>query len=121
MEKKGKKSKTYRILGLTIGELCAFITVLGSVIGSVAGGVHYLDGKFASIDKRFDRVEGRLDHVEARLDEIEINLRKTGDLLNLYLTWRFIYVNDQSRKHLVPQYDPTTRTLDFIDRKTTSK
>jgi hypothetical protein len=120
MEKK-KKRRIRRILGLTVGELCAFTTVLGAVIGSVAGGVHYLDGKFASIDRRFDQIETRLDRVEARLDEIEIKLNNTSDLLDSYLTWRFIHVNDPLRKNLVPRYDPSKRTLEFVDKRTQGK
>lgn len=121
MEKKKKRSKPRRILGLTIGEWCAFLTLLGALIGSVAAGVHYFDSKFASIDRRFEAVEERLDRIEARLDNLEFKLNKTSDLLDQYLTWRFIHVNDPLQKNLVPLYDPATRTLEFVDKRSLGK
>jgi hypothetical protein len=124
MEKrKKKKTRPRRIFGLTIGEICAIATFAITIVGFIITAVHYLDSKFASIDRRFDQVDGRLDKIETRLDGIdhrldnlEIELRKTSDLLDMYLTWRFIYVNDPMKKNLIPVYDPRTRTLEFVKR-----
>jgi hypothetical protein len=121
MEKKRKKKGIRRILGLTIGEVCAFLTVLGAVIGSVAGGVHYLDGKFERIDRRFERIETRLDNIEVDLVDLRKAITRTGNLLDQYLTWRFIYINDPVRKDLIPLYDPVTRTIEFVDKKSAGK
>ena len=110
MEQK-KKKKSFRFLGWKLKEMIQF----GTVIGTLIWGALYLDRKFESIDRRFEAIERRLDAIEHRLDKIEFELKKTSDLLNDYLTWRFIYVNDPTRKHLVPRYDPVTRTLEFVD------
>jgi hypothetical protein len=115
MEKR-KKSKRRRFLGLTIGELCAVATLVLTMCGLMITGVHYFDTKFARIDYRFGNIERRLDSVEGRLHNIETDLRKTSDLLDLYLTWRFIYINDPMKKNLVPVYDPRTRTLGFVSK-----
>jgi hypothetical protein len=108
MEKR-KKPKRRRFLGLTIGELCAVATLALTMCGLMITGVHYFDTKFARIDHR-------LGNIERRLDSIETDLRKTSDLLDLYLTWRFIYINDPMKKNLVPVYDPRTRTLGFVSK-----
>jgi hypothetical protein len=128
MEKKRKRKEIRRIFGLTIGEVCAFVTVLGAVLGSVAAGVHYLDGKFERIDRRFESVDRKFERIETRLDNIEVDIvdlkkeiTKTGNLLDQYLTWRFICINDPVRKDLVPLYDPVTRTIEFVDRKSAGK
>jgi len=123
MEKK-KRKRMRRILGLTVGELCAFVTILGSIIGGCIGGALYLDERFdgitkrfEDIDKRFERVDSRFEAIENRLDKIEMDISKTSNLLDAYLTWRFIYVPDPGRKDLVPRYDPRSRTIEFIDKK----
>ena len=125
MEKKNKKP--IRFLGWKLKEMIQ----LGTVLGAFFWGMMHLEDKFDKIDDRFvgvevrldkvearlDKVEFRLDNIEHRLDKIEIDLNKTSTLLDAYLTWRFIYINDPLRKNLVPVYDPRTRTLDFVNKK----
>ncbi|MEI9921007.1 MAG: hypothetical protein WDO14_19765 [Bacteroidota bacterium] len=123
MEKKKKKAKI-KVFGMKLKN----ILQLGTIIGSCVWAVHWLDQKFEKIDDRFEkidirfeRIEARLDGIEVRLDKIETDLKKTSDLLDAYLTWRFISVNDPVRKNLVPVYDPRTRTLEFLDKRNMGK
>jgi hypothetical protein len=127
MEKKIKKSKV-RIFGVKLNDLFR----LGTIIAGCVGVSMYLDSrfdgveqamnrKFDQVDRRFAEVDRRFDSIEDRLDNIEVDVNKTGDLLDAYLTWRFIYIHDPDRKDLLPRYDPQTRTIDFIDRKNIGK
>jgi len=120
---KFKNIKRRRFFGMKIGELCAVLTLIGCAFGYVASIVNHFDEKFASIDRRFesmdlrfDRVELRLTNVEKRLDRIEIDVKQTSGLLNNYLTWRFLYQHDPSRKNIEPRYDPNAKTLEFVDK-----
>ena len=127
-----KKKKKFRFFGMKLKDLIQ----LSTIIGGCVWGALYLDGrfdgieqtmnrKFEQVDRRFERmearVEARFDSVESRLDNIETDLSKTSDLLDAYLTWRFIYVNDPDGKDFVPRYDPRSRTIEFIDRKKMGK
>lgn len=76
-----------------------------------------MDQRFDSMDRRFEKIDERFDRIEVRLGKIETELMKTSDLLDSYLAWRFIYVNDPVKKNLIPVYDPRTRTLEFVNRK----
>lgn len=75
-----------------------------------------VDARFDKVDRRLDSIEGRLNGVEGRLSNVENELRKTGNVLDSYLTWEFLYKNDPARKHLTPRYDPSTRTLEFVPK-----
>lgn len=109
MEKKRKKSKI-KLFGVKLKDILQLATIIGGCVWAV----HWLDGRFV-------RIETRLDKIEVELVDVRKEVTKTGNLLNQYLTWRFIYVNDPLRKNLVPLYDPATRTLEFVDRKNVGK
>ena len=125
-----EKTKSRPSFRFTIAEWSVLATFFLTTISFVVAGVKYFNDKFASIDLKFERIdyqfkrldgrfeqmERRFDEVDSRLDKIGADLSKTSDLLGLYLTWRFIYVNDPVRKNIVPLYDPRTRTLEFIDK-----
>lgn len=113
-----KNRKRRKLFGLTVAELKVITTLIVSAIAFAVGGALYFERKFASIDRRFEGIDHRFEKVEGRLDKIEGELKQTSNLLNDYLTWRFLYVNDPVRKHLTPRYDPLTRTLEFVDSKT---
>ena len=140
MEKK-KSKKRRRLFGINIGELSAVVTLFITLAASLVACVQYFDRKFDGIDRRFesvdrrfetidrkfetmdhkfearfDSIETRFDSIDGRLNRIEGDLKTTSDLLNVYLTWRFLYVNDPTRKSLTPRYDPTSRTLEFVDK-----
>lgn len=119
MEKKRKKTR--RLLGLTVGEISAMVALIISVIGLVISGVRYFDAKFASIDQRFQGIDRRFDGIDVRLNRIEIELKQTSNLVNTYLTWRFLYLHDPNRKDLVPRYDPNTRTLELVQKERRGK
>ena len=117
------KKRKIRILGFKLTEIIR----LGMIISACVGVAMYLDNKFDRIDmrfekmentmnRRFDEVDRRFDRIEGRLDNVEKRLDKTSSLLNNYLTWRFIYVNDPVRKHFIPVYDPINGTLEFVDK-----
>lgn len=134
MEKKKKTSKL-KVFGVKLNALFR----LGTIVAACVGVYMYLDERFDNIeqtmdrkfeqvdrrfeqvDRRFEQVDRRLDGIDSRLNKIEVDLKKTGDLLDTYLAWRFIYVNDPARKDLVPIYDPLTGTLNFVDRKNSGK
>jgi hypothetical protein len=108
---------------MRIAELCTVIGLIGSSITGVVFVVRHfdekfesIDGKFASVNHKIDNVNHRLDNMEGRLDNIEIELKKTSNLLNNYLTWRFLYVHDPKRKNIEPRYDPNEKTLEFVDK-----
>lgn len=113
MEKKRKKAKI-KLFGVKLKDILQLATIIGGCVWAV----HWLDEKFSRIDDRFARIETRLDKIEVELVDVRKEVTKTGNLLNQYLTWRFIYVNDPLRKNLVPLYDPATRTIEFVDRNT---
>lgn len=125
--KKNKKVKTRRFFGMTIGELCAVVTVLGGLFGYLISVFNHIDERFVGIDQklismdrkfslRFDSVEHRLGKVEERLGRIEVDVKETSGLLNNYLTWRFLYQHDPTRKNVEPRYDPNKKTLEFVNR-----
>ena len=109
MEKKRKRSKV-KLFGVKLKNILQLATIIGGCVWAV----HWLDG-------RFGRIETRLDKIEGELVDVKKEVAKTGNLLNQYLNWRFIYVNDPLRKNLVPRYDPATRTLEFVDRRNPGK
>ena len=125
MEK--QKRKKIKILGFRLKDLIQ----LGTILGVFFWGWQQIEGKFDNIDRqfeavdrrfekvdqRFEKVDQHFEHLEGQLDNIESELKRTSDLLDLYLTWRFIYVNDPVRKNLVPVYDPRSRTLEFVSKK----
>jgi hypothetical protein len=115
MEK--KKKRKVRVFGVKLNDLFR----LGAIVAGCVGASMFLDNRFDSIEqtmsRKFDQVDRRLDGIDNRLDKIEIDMNKTGNLLDAYLTWRFLYVHDPDRKDLVPRYDPRSRTIEFIDKK----
>jgi hypothetical protein len=120
MEKERKKSKV-RIFGVKLNDLFR----LGTIIAGCVGVSMYLDSRFDNVEqtmnRKFDQVDRRFAGIESRLDKIKIDVNKTGDLLDAYLTWRFIYVHDPDRKDLVPRYDPARRAIEFVDKKSAGK
>lgn len=127
---KMKKRKSLRFLGMNAGELCAVVALIGGPLGYLISAVERLDSKvdridhkfevrFDSVDRQLGKVELRLDKVELRLDNLEIEVKKTTELLNNYLTWRFLYIHDPKRKNMEPRYDPTQKTLEFVDKNST--
>lgn len=98
MEKKTRKS--FRFLGWKLKELIQ----LGTILGAGFWGWSKLE---TGINRRFDTIEK--------------DVKEISDLLDLYLTWRFIYVNDPARKDMIPLYDPRNRTLEFIQKEQTNQ
>lgn len=125
MSKKEEKAKA-----LQIAALKSWVQIVMAILVPAGMFFYYLETKFDGIENKFDRVdtrfdrvegrldriEGRLDKIEGRLDNVEGELKKTSNLLDSYLTWEFLYKNDPARKHLTPRYDPSTRTLEFVDK-----
>lgn len=118
-----EKKKRFKIFGLKVKDLVK----LGSIVVAFMIAALYLERRFIGIEHRLDRMEShfkgrfddvdkRFDDVDMRLDKIENDVKKTGDLLNVYLTWRFLYMNDPARRNLTPRYDPNARTLEFVDK-----
>lgn len=111
-----EKKKKFKIFGLKVKDLVK----LGSIVVAFMIAALYLERRFIGIEHRIDKMDehfkGRFDGVEKRLGAIEDDVKKTGDLLNVYLTWRFLYVNDSARRNLTPRYDPNARTLEFVDK-----
>jgi len=120
MEKKRKKSKV-KVFGVKLNDLFR----LGTIITACVGVSMYLDNRFDNVEqtmnRKFDQVDRRFAGIEDRLNKIEVDVNKTGNLLDAYLTWRFIYIHDPDRKNLVPRYDPATRSIEFVDRKRVGK
>jgi len=117
MEKR-KKGKI-KVLGFKLKDLIQLGTILGAFFlgwRHFENKFHAIDHRFDTIDRRFESIDRRFESVENRLDRIEGDLKQTSDLLNVYLTWRFLYVNDPTRKNLRPRYDPNTQTLELVDK-----
>ena len=109
MKKNRIKYRSGRIFGLTPGEIIALATLVMGLVASIITGVRYFDRQFATMDERFNKIDKRLERIEG-------DLKTTSDLLDVYLTWRFLYTNDPTRKNLTPRYDPQNRTLEFVDK-----
>ena len=103
MDKKKKKSKV-KVFGVKLKDILQLATIVGGCVWAV----HWLDEKFVNLDTRLDKIE-------TDLAEVKVTSKQASDLLDTYLTWRFIYINNPARKNLVPIYDPQNRTLDFAD------
>ena len=126
-----KKIKDRRFFGMTIGEVCTVIALIGGIMTYT---FDHFDDRFATIDqklvsmdqkftirldtveRRIGKVENRLNKLEQRLDRIEIDLKSTSGLLNNYLTWRFLYLHDPTRRNVEPRYDPNEKTLEFFNK-----
>ncbi|HZY81415.1 MAG TPA: hypothetical protein VFE50_17955 [Cyclobacteriaceae bacterium] len=78
------------------------------------------DEKVDLIDRRLYRLEIKVDGIERRLDDIDRRLTKLENLVNLDLSWRYLYQNDPARKHLRPVYHPDTKTLELVPVGTTN-
>lgn len=115
-----KKKRKVKNPGFRLKDLILLVAILGTFF---FGWMHIesrfvqIERKFEQIDRRFEKVDERFNKIDERLDRIEGDVKKTGDLLNAYLTWRFIDVGDPVRRHLIPVYDPGERTLGFVDLK----
>jgi hypothetical protein len=119
-----KKKKSFRFPGWKPKELIQF----GTIIGAFIWGAVHIEQRFESIDHglngidlRLDGIDLRLNAIEARLNKIQSDLRQTSELLNTYLTWRFLYIHDPGRRDLEPLYDPNTRTLKFVEKERKGK
>ncbi len=115
-----------RALGtLSIAEwvnIVGVIAGIGALIVMCVNHVNSLDRKIDALEQRMDRRTESLELAIGRLDktmeEVSGELKKTSDLLNADLSWRYLYQNDPTRKHLVPRYHPDSRTLEFVDKRT---
>jgi hypothetical protein len=88
--------------------------VLGGAIGIVFACV----GFFLDIKESIEKLESTMVELDNTMIEVKAELRKTSDLLNADLSWRYLDQNDPTRKRLVPRYHPDTRTLEFVDKRT---
>ena len=94
----------------------------GTIIGMFVAAAVYLENRFDDVEdtmnRRFDIVDRRLNHIEVRLDKLEGEFHKLHTVVHNDLAWRYLYIHDPERKHLIPIYDSVRGTLEFIDKKT---
>ncbi len=110
------EKKTKARLSFSTGEFINFITLIISVGGAILWAVLGLERRFEGIDRRLDGIDRRLNGIDAKLAGIEVEVKRTANVLNDYLTWRFLYQHDPTRKDVEPRYDPNKRVLEFYDK-----
>jgi hypothetical protein len=86
---KEKKKIAKAATGLSIWKWVNIVGVLGGLIALIIGCVNHLNNQMTEFDRRTQRLEETTRRIDNTLVEIKDELKKTSDLLNADLSWRY--------------------------------
>ncbi|HMJ70844.1 MAG TPA: hypothetical protein VK508_18205 [Cyclobacteriaceae bacterium] len=122
------KNFMHKLGAVSIAEWIKIVGVIAGLVALIAACVNHLNNQMTALDRKIEALEQRMDRrtqsletaigrLDKTMEDVRLELKKTSDLFNADLSWRYLYQNDPTRKHLVPRYHPDTRTLEFIDKR----